>query len=51
MFRAFMLGMYEFRRSMTTSFVGQSDEYRKYLSYDKGRDFAHRCTFRIYEED
>lgn len=43
--RAFMLGVYEFRRSMTTHF----DEYRLADCYDMGREAAHRLTLRRLE--
>jgi len=47
---AFLLGMIEFRRDCTTSFVGQEREHSKYRAYDLGRDLSHRMTFRHYEE-
>ena len=50
MIRAFILGVYEFRRDFTTSFVGLAGEFDKYRAYDFGRDLAHRLTLRFYEE-
>lgn len=49
--RALMLGIKEFRRSFTTSFVGEPNEYALYVAYDQGRDLAHRLTLRRFEED
>lgn len=45
MFKAFFLGMREFRLSMTTAY----DEALREC-YDKGRDLAHRLTLRHYED-
>ncbi len=42
---AFLLGVYEFRSSLTTSY----DEYDLLISYDWGREWAHRFTFRQFE--
>ncbi len=42
--RAFLLGMYEFRSAITTN-CGDQDE-----TYDWGREWAHRLTFRHFEE-
>jgi hypothetical protein len=43
--RAFLLGMYEFRRDFTTHF----DDYDLLLAYDSGRDWAHALTLRRYD--
>lgn len=43
--KAFMLGAWEFRLSMTTHF----DDYDLLEAYDLGREWAHRLTFRRYE--
>lgn len=43
---AFLLGMREFRLSMTTSY----DDVRLAEAYDHGRDLAHRLTFRRFED-
>jgi len=51
MVRAFLLGIYEFRRDCTTSFVGQPDEQSKYNWYDRGRELAHKVTRRRYDYD
>jgi len=40
--KAFILGMIEFRSDCTTN-VGEIE------SYDSGRDFAHRITFRHFD--
>ena len=45
--KAFILGMWEFRTDMTTSF----DDYNLYNYYDWGREIAHRITFRKFEND
>lgn len=50
MIRAFALGLLEFRRDVTTSFVGESNEHAKYEWYDLGRDLAHRLTLRTWDE-
>jgi hypothetical protein len=42
--RAFILGMREFRLSLTTHFNGDLIE-----AYDCGRELAHRLTLRRYE--
>ena len=51
-FRAFVLGMREFRRSWTWSDPSATDE-NPYThldhAYDVGRDLAHRLTFRVFE--
>lgn len=44
--KAYLLGMREFRLSMTT---GYDNEHLR-EAYDKGRDMAHRLTLRYYEE-
>jgi hypothetical protein len=49
LWRAFVLGVREFRSDLTTSFVGHPDEYRMYEAYDKGRDLAHRVTLRRFD--
>ncbi len=43
--RAFLRGMQEYRQSITTS----SASYRMRDTYDRGRDLAHRLTFRRYD--
>ena len=42
--RAFLLGVQEFRLSLTTHF---DDDMRE--AYDWGREWAHSLTFRRYE--
>ena len=42
--RAFLLGVYEFRSGYTSN-VGDLQE-----AYDWGREYAHRATFRYFEE-
>lgn len=42
MIRAFLLGMREFRRSVTT-------RTEHPLAYDHGRDLAHVLTFRYWD--
>lgn len=41
---AFLLGMFEFRSDWTTHFDGDLIE-----TYDSGRDWAHRLTFRYFD--
>lgn len=43
MIRAFLLGLYEFRRAFTTSCADE-------VAYDCGREFAHRVTLRRFDE-
>ena len=43
--KAFFLGMFEFRRDLTINLP----TYELLLVYDKGRDLAHRLTFRIWD--
>jgi hypothetical protein len=43
--RAFLLGMFEFRRMFTTHF----DE-PLINDYDQGRELAHRLTLRIFDD-
>ena len=43
--KAFILGVLEFRSDFTTSY----DEWDLMNSYDAGREFAHRMTFRKWE--
>lgn len=45
MFKAFMLGMVEFRKSFTT----HHDDLALADAYDRGRDMAHRLTLRKFE--
>lgn len=45
MIKAFLLGMVEFRNSFTT----RHDDLSLSESYDRGRDMAHRLTFRKFE--
>ena len=47
--REFLLGIYEFRRDWTTSFVGQPNEESKYNCYDRGRELAHLLTLRKWD--
>ena len=42
--KAFLFGMYEFRRSYTRNFGWEYDEV-----YGRGREFAHKLTFRRYD--
>lgn len=42
--RAFLLGMWEFRRMVTSHFDGALME-----RYDRGREMAHRLTLRRFE--
>lgn len=42
---AFCLGVWEFRRGVTTSFDGALIEY-----YDRGREMAHLLTLRRFEQ-
>lgn len=44
-FKQFWLGMWEFRQSVTTHF-----DYPKINAYDWGREWAHRLTFRLFED-
>lgn len=44
--RIFLLGMWEFRSDFTTHFNGDWIEV-----YDSGRDWAHRLTFRHFDEE
>lgn len=50
---AFLLGMTEFRQSITWADPNRSEE-NSYTdldhAYDRGRDMAHRLTLRYYEE-
>lgn len=43
--KAFLLGMAEFRSDLTTSF----EDYDLLLAYDRGRDLAHKLTFRRWD--
>ena len=43
---AFLLGMIEFKSSFTKRY----EDYSLTLSYDHGRNFAHKLTFNRYEE-
>lgn len=43
---AFINGMREFRSMWTTSY----DDYDLMETYDRGRELAHRLTFRKFEE-
>lgn len=42
---AFLVGMYEFRRSFTTRYDDERDE-----AYDRGREWAHQLTLRRFEQ-
>jgi hypothetical protein len=44
--KIFLLGVWEFRRNVTTSF-----DDKEINVYDRGREFAHRITFRFFEDD
>lgn len=44
--RAFLAGIREFRSSFTLAYPGDDELSR---SYDRGRELAHRLTFRRYE--
>jgi hypothetical protein len=44
--KAFYLGIVEFRSNWTTHFC----DYSLQESYDFGREFAHRLTFRRFEQ-
>ena len=46
-FRAFLLGIVEFRSSMTQAY----DNYDVSCVYDMGRELAHRFTWRIFDEN
>ena len=43
--RAWLLGMYEFRRDLTTHFNYPAIEW-----YDLGREMAHRLTLRRWDQ-
>jgi hypothetical protein len=43
---AFLFGLIEFRSSFTKRY----EDYALALSYDRGRNFAHKLTFNRYEE-
>jgi hypothetical protein len=43
---AFIKGVIEFRSSFTTHY----DDYGLTLSYDHGRNLAHKITFRKFDE-
>lgn len=45
MLKAFLLGLCEFRSSLTTHFEGHQGE-----AYDRGRELAHRLTWRLFEQ-
>ena len=45
-FKAFLNGMYEYRRYWTTHY----ESYRLLEWYDRGREFAHIITFRRYDK-
>lgn len=47
--KAFFLGLREFRRDFTTSFIGETNEIDKYDAYDTGRELMHRITRRKYD--
>lgn len=44
---AFLNGMREFRTDFTTHY----DDYDLLCTYDKGRDVAHRITFRYWDHN
>lgn len=43
--RAFLLGLFEFRRAFTTHY-----DYPELETYDTGRELAHRLTYRWFEQ-
>ena len=43
---AFLWGVWEFRRSFTTRFMDDPE----YTAYELGREWAHRLTFRRFEQ-
>ena len=43
---AFLMGMWEFRLSFTTAYEDHDLE----LAYDRGREIAHKVTFRYFDE-
>ena len=43
--RAFLLGIWEFRLSFTTAY----DDLDLEMAYDKGREIAHKVTFRYFD--
>ena len=45
-FKAFITGMWEFRKEFTTHY----NNWDKMCSYDWGRDIAHRVTFNRYSK-
>ena len=45
--RAYVMGLYEFRRMFTTSF----DTNEEYKYYDRGRDLAHALTLRHFDTE
>ena len=50
--RAFLLGMYEFRNSLTWADPNRDAESGMTAldeAYDRGRDLAHALTFRRYD--
>jgi hypothetical protein len=44
-FKAFLLGIVEFRSDFTTHI----ENYDLLRSYDLGREWAHKLTFRVYD--
>lgn len=44
--KAFILGIREFRLSVTTSY----EDYEILRAYELGRDFAHKITLRRWDE-
>jgi len=49
--KAFLLGMFEFRTSLTTGYYDADGEpiWPLTLAYDSGRELAHKITLRRYE--
>lgn len=43
--RAFLLGMWEFRLCSTQGY----EDYELLLAYDRGREWAHRLTLRLFD--
>lgn len=50
--KAFLLGMAEFRSDFTTNFdhVDTDEGYALQEVYDLGREWAHRLTFRYWDQ-
>lgn len=44
--RSFLMGIWEFRVSFTTRY----EDLELEMAYDKGREIAHKVTFRYFDE-